>query len=71
MINKKASNKIVKIMALGSGVVASGVLVLGAGYSGYVVNMHYFFSRSFLYYLASFGQTIGKNGDKILKFLAT
>lgn len=50
-------------MAPGSGVVASGVLVLGPDYSGYVINMHYFFSRSFLYYLASFKGIIGNNGD--------
>lgn len=63
MINKEDSTKVVQFMAPESGVVASGVLVLGPDYSDYVVNMHYFFSRSFLYYLTSFGRTIGKNGD--------
>lgn len=63
MINKEASTKVVKFMAPESVVVAPGVLVLGPDYSDYVVNMHYFCSRSFLYYLTSFGRTIGKNGD--------
>lgn len=63
MINKEDSTKVVKFLAPESGVVASGVLVLGPDYSDYVVNMHYFFSRSFLYYLTSFRRTIGKNGD--------
>lgn len=63
MINKEASTKVVKFMAPESGVVASGVLVLGPDYSDYVVNMHYFVSRSSLYYLTSFGRTIDKNGD--------
>lgn len=47
MINKEASTKVVKFLAPGSGIVASGVLVLGPNYSGYVVNMHYFFQQVF------------------------
>lgn len=63
-MNKAASTEIMKLLVPGS-----GALVLGPDYSGYIVNMHSFFSRSFLYYLASFGQTIGKKGESIVDIM--
>lgn len=59
MINKDASTKVMKFMA--PRVRSCGVR--GPDCSGNIVNMHYFFSRPFLYYLASFGRTIDKKGD--------